>query len=207
MAFPTTGVLDTFNRANQNPIGPPWVGPIFTAGANLQIFSNALRPTGSFGGAYLPGPYGPNSEAWAVVKTPSATQVMQLLTKFVPVAVDDPSYFSLWINGSGTWQLWKKAGNVDTQLGANFAGVGALAAGDSIGVGIVGDELTAYFKPAAGSWSAQFSRTNASFSGVSGGIGAVLDLPWEIETLGGGTIVSGDAPTPVPPMFHGRGAC
>lgn len=45
MAFPTTAILDTFNRANENPIGGNWTNNALNEGANnqLKIVSNQCQ--------------------------------------------------------------------------------------------------------------------------------------------------------------------
>ena len=68
-SFPTTAVLDNFNRANTGP--PPsssWAGPIQPGHAQLRVDTNACVPVGAEGQAYWSGAsFGPDQEVYARV--------------------------------------------------------------------------------------------------------------------------------------------
>lgn len=193
MAFPTTGILDNFNRANENPIDPPWTNGIYVFDNPLAIDTNALvRPGAAYGSAFLTGPYGPDVEAWAVVDTPS-TDGMELAVKIANTGGTVTDFYMVHIAGhTGTWQFWKSSGGVQSTISSPFAGVGSMSAGDSFGFEVIGDDLTAYFKPAAGAWSAPlFTGNDSEFSGLSGGLGLLFqNATWRIDTVGGGDPVT-----------------
>lgn len=45
--FPITGILDNFNRANEDPINTNWDGPIFSGHAELAVINNQLAGSAS----------------------------------------------------------------------------------------------------------------------------------------------------------------
>ena len=62
MAFPTTGILDNFNRANENPLGNgTWSGPLFTTDNRDQLISNAVTLTSGNCSDYWITTFGPDS--------------------------------------------------------------------------------------------------------------------------------------------------
>jgi hypothetical protein len=74
MANPTTGVLDDFNRADENPItgGGRWITPTPSSGANIQVISNEAGTTDSSGGSeayWLPQRFAADQEVFATCTT------------------------------------------------------------------------------------------------------------------------------------------
>ena len=91
MAFPTTPVLDDFNRANENPLdNGTWTIP---SGAQImRIISNAAVPTAVAGASvayWSVGAFGPASEVYSTVTvlpgstnyTPSTATITQLVDR------------------------------------------------------------------------------------------------------------------------------
>jgi hypothetical protein len=217
VAWPSSPTLDAFNRANEAPIGPPWESPgVYSTDQPLNLDTNALvRPGGGYGSGFLAGPYGnPDVEVWAVVKTPgSGTDGMELAAKLRNGDTLVPDMYFVHINGpGGTWQFWKSVSGVQSSIGATFAGVGSMATGDMFGYDIIGNDLTAYFKPSAGPVQTLFTRTDATWAGQNGGIGFLFQQTnWAIDEVGGGapgssTPTTGYIATPYPPAIYGRGA-
>jgi hypothetical protein len=66
MAFPTTSVLDQFNRANGDP-GANWTGPSFGDANKLSIFSNQIESAAAAFGAecWTASTFGPGIEVFA----------------------------------------------------------------------------------------------------------------------------------------------
>src|SRR2546426_7508013 len=74
--FPTTGVLDNFNRANENPLGNgTWTNPWATGDGNLRILSNVVAVvSGGFSDAYWSAAsFGPDAEAFVTITTLGVT--------------------------------------------------------------------------------------------------------------------------------------
>lgn len=53
MAFPSTSVLDSFTRANENPLAGGWLGPQYVGDAQFQIVSDQAKPGASASDSYL----------------------------------------------------------------------------------------------------------------------------------------------------------
>ena len=88
--------------------------------------------------------------------------------------------------GTDTIQLWKTVTNTQTQLGAD--GSQEVASGDSFGIDANGTTITAWYKPAAGSWTAVMVRTDSGVT-AAGYIGLVAQSNSAIwDDFGGGTI-------------------
>lgn len=74
MLFPSTPVLDTFNRANESPLDAPWAPAVYWWGTDLDLISNAVAngnvtgPTIFASGSYwTTSLFGPNFEAYVTV--------------------------------------------------------------------------------------------------------------------------------------------
>ena len=70
-SFPTTGILDTFNRANEDPLANGTWAVLKTGVPALKLVSSAIQPSAQFGaGSYwTPSSFGPNAELYATVPT------------------------------------------------------------------------------------------------------------------------------------------
>jgi hypothetical protein len=69
-SFPTTAVLDNFNRADISPIGSPWAGGVIGVGT-CQIITNTLRAGTGTQDCYYNVSYGTTQEAYLTL--PNAT--------------------------------------------------------------------------------------------------------------------------------------
>lgn len=162
MAFPTTAVLDNFNRTafDSIEVGDSNWTQIGT-GAQLIINNDgaSCRPNGT-------------GDAAALRNNLSATDVELFFT----LAASGTGYYCQWRmknvtrtgdpTSSGSWsgyymqadatsgqvKVFKySAGSFNTQLGSTISQ--ALAAGDAIGVEMIGSQIKVYYKAAAGSWT------------------------------------------------------
>lgn len=189
MAFPTTTLLDDFNRANASPPSASWSGPIF--GANhLAVSSNTCVGNGGASGSdYWNTTVGPDTEVWAKFAT---------LGGYLYVRMKDPGsgtsdgYVVTPSTVSGNCTVCRIDNGALTQLGS---GLGSAAAnGDVIGLEIISDTLQAYKNGSA--WST--TRSDSTYS-VAGYIGIYASsASTVIDDFGGGTVDGGgggDPPT------------
>lgn len=199
MAFPTTGTIDNFNRI-ENPLsdGGKWttyLSDLQTDGADC-----ANVTAGSPSGAYRNDQnYGPDSESWAVVSDPGDVTGtpgnISLAVRWDTAAnncyiVDCPRFRTT----ADEFRLKEVTGGVETQLGASITQ--DVAAGDSVGVEIIGTTLAAYYKSGAGVWTQLGTRTpstsypSAGRVGIfdSHNVGAVPEP--KLGLFGGGTVVA-----------------
>jgi hypothetical protein len=185
VAFPTTSVLDDFNRANEGP--PPsasWSAPMWWAD-NLKVISNTAGSDTTTGDAYWnAGTVGPACEAYAdMTSLGSAAYLGVRMTS--PGGTAD-GYFYFWRPGPNA-EIARIDNGTRTRLGAAFDA--STSAGDSLGISAVEDALTAHGKN--GSWSVVAERVDGTYL-TSGYIGlGVDDTTTRWDNFGGGTVVVG----------------
>ena len=187
-------VLDTFDRANSllrgstASGGDTWATTLINSATttDLAIASNALEGNGQ--SAFMNTSHGPDVELWAeVAQVPGSGQYFFLAARITDQAAAWEGYAVIYIVGTG-WQLRRYDNGSSSVLGATVASP-TVAVGDSIGFSVVGSTLTAYHKPSGGSWTAVFTRSDATYSGA-GKLGLELVSGSRIAQLGGGAPVS-----------------
>ena len=166
MAFPTTGVLDSFTRAN---VGPPpsasWSYPWYPGDGGTQVFSNQCRSKANYGDAYWNvGTFGPSSEVYCTISTLSPTNYIVYinLRTINPNSSTLCGYYIRYTNAAtDTVQFYRVDDTVETQLGATISQ--DFSNGDGIGFDAVSSTLTAY-RQSSGAWSSVGSRTDATYT-------------------------------------------
>lgn len=204
MAFPTTSVLDDFNRGNEGP--PPSVawgtGSIDTSTSTLKVVSNkCVDDATTFTGGYYGTSYGPDCECYVTLATlMTDTTNVDVFVRLVDQGTADRNGYEFRYTrddskpGGITRMFRLDDSGGETQLGASVNDTsGALAAGDKIGCEAIGSDIAGYRYRAA-AWSSILSRSDATYSAAgrlglrSGdGLNAVA-----FDDFGGGTI--GGAP-------------
>ncbi len=213
-AFPTTGVLDDFNRADQGPppsanwsqswLGNGWKVISNQAGVNVDAANN--------GDYWNVSPYGPDTEVLVTLASIPSTgwfryaELQARLAQPTSSATVDGYALALFGDSVGVPRLHAKY-RIDngayTQLGATVTQ--DVASGASIGLELVGSTIQEYFRPPGGSWSAlgapvtDGTYTAAGFLGMASN-SSVL----RVDDFGGGTIGGGGwtGPPPRHPMAH-----
>lgn len=206
-SFPTTTILDDFNRANQGP--PPsasWSNISTYDGLRVSSNQCAISIYGS-GMGYWINPFGPDSEAYATlaassVSTPVHGNTIHISVRGVPG--DSMQYLSTgytlsinMVNTSGTisvtaYILRWDAGSFSTYL-ATYAGLTGWAVGDSFGISAIGSTITAYHKPIAGTWTEIGHVTDTHYSSAGNLVlyGNEAGGTLRFDDFGGGDAVSG----------------
>ncbi len=208
-AFPTTSVLDTYTRADENPLATAgvWGAPVFEDGggenSTFRLTSNALADDSA---ADLAGSgqafrddqnYGPGSEVYVTFSTlwTNTSSDVWLWIDGRDEAVNNDGYL-LYVSYNGTNWLYRSErydNNISTVLQGNQTGP-TLATGDALGAEhAVGGNLTIYHKPSGGSWAAASGVSVVNDSTyTSGHIGLSkghADTTSRLDDFGGGTIV------------------
>jgi hypothetical protein len=204
MAFPTTSVIDDFNRANASDLGSNWTRAFnFGVASNrLTVASNRATPPANFYGedAYTAASYGPDSEAYAtLISTPAAGGDFGVFARYTGPNASAQGY-RLAITAAGSWQVSAYTGGSTTPRNIGSAASQAVAAGDSFGMEVTGTGATVtiklYHKPAAGSWTllATVTDTHANRITGSGNVGVYSfnnGSGGALDDFGGGTVVAG----------------
>lgn len=189
MAFPTTPILDDFNRADEGP--PPsasWSFPITTnAGNGLGVSSNHLVPLPSNAESWYQVAYGgKHQEVYIDITDKSTAGVISLF-----VCIANPEQ-------DNTADGYKVSVDIATQVGTIYRLDNAVATtlgssfsfnpsnGDSIGIDANTTSIR-YMTKTSGVWSEVASRSENTYRGgyLGVGIGGSLQV---LDNFGGGTV-------------------
>lgn len=205
MAFPTTSVLDDFNRSN---VGPP-LGGNWSVVYNLTgftIVSNHIEPGGSAltcGEYWNAATFGPDCEAYITDLTVDTTGAWAGIVLQVRLANPGSSTMtgyevdfylrddSSTVGDVYFYRLDDSATFV--QLGATITGL-TFSNGVTFGIEMIGSTLKAYYKPSGGSWTEIGSRTDTTYDSAG-----YIAVGWwytdptatDLDDFGGGTVVGG----------------
>lgn len=197
MAFPTTGVLDNFNRSD---VGPPpsasWGAMYSGLIGQFEVYSNQARVDalgyGFAGNYWNPATY-TDCEAHAVIATKPTANTVQLWVRTADATGNTPDAYSVVLNAEGGTDIMfinRVDNGVATQLGASFSQ--EVSNGDSIGIECTGTTISAYYKAAAGSWTSLGSRTDSTYSAAGYLLVLADDAYIVFDDFGGGTIVAAE---------------
>ncbi len=188
---PSLGVLDNFNRANQGPQpSSSWSKFGGSVGEGLQVSSNAVTRTssGSYrqGSYWNPSTFGPDSQVYVTVNNRTAGDEIELGVRLNSVGAGTTTGYSLNIDGNDNWGFSKYTNGNGS--GLDTGTVKSIAVGDKIGLTVSGSTLTAWHKPAAGSWTVVSTINDSTYTGA-GYIGANIagSSSSAIDDFSGGT--------------------
>lgn len=193
MAFPTTPTLDSFNRANAGP--PPsasWTNDVRASGAaGLAVVSNQLKGLAAaveqsifWSAATF------RNDCEAYVKCVTANPEVELWARGTNLGGSLPQGYVVYFNPGSSQVSIQKYGPGGAAyyvtLGAAISGV-TVAAGDQIGISVVGTTISAWQKVGAGAWTLLGSRTDTSFT-TGGQVGMIVfDSAPIFDDFGGGS--------------------
>lgn len=190
MAFPTTGILDTFDGADETPIVTNWTTPMYSGEssgpdrwANLADFTP--------GSAYYDiAEYGPDVEAYATIDTKPGVGTVGLRVRIQGeggVLTSAASYYELRWAADNSWSLRKRVSGTEEEL---KNGTRSYTSGDKFGLEVISTTIS-FYHFASSSWSLVDSTTDSDVS-LAGYIGIWSDDGGcNLNDFGGGTISSG----------------
>jgi hypothetical protein len=190
--FPTTGVIDDFNRADENLSSGNWASPTYSGDIAPAVFSNQVRSSSSgssFADAYWAATtFGPDCEAYFTISTlPSGTEII-----YLDIRIQSPGtsgmdcYEVVWDASSATARIYRIDDGTNTLLGSTVSV--AYNAGDGYGFGVIGSSITLY-RRVSGVWSSQATRTDSTYSSAGNiGLGCQAQTV-RLDDFGGGTVV------------------
>lgn len=215
--FPSTGIIDNFDRANEDPVTGNWSNNLFGTGFGCQISSNLLtKATGNPGNGcwYNAATYGAAQEVYATM--PNATGHVSTSALRL-VACLQNSVGTSTTQGYGLRVKKEDAANDIIQIvsfnGESFSNIGNQISqevdnGDQVGIRIVGDNtIELYFNDAGAGWSLIDSITDSTYTCANTYLGAYIrSNTFEFDDLGGGTVVtaSEETNTLFMPLIFGR---
>lgn len=195
MAFPTTAVIDDFNRADQRPPGGDWATTELNGSTtDVEVIANQLRSGNPSQNCYLNTVYGPDTEVYIEIPTlPNAGSYIAIWARLKDLgSAAWDGYAIVVIQGAPwVWSIRRYDNGTGTVLGANINGPN-LTAGDSVGLEVIGDGISAYHKT-GGTWTLVGSRTDATYA-AAGRLGFESgDELSRYDNMGGGTVVAGSS--------------
>lgn len=181
-AFPSCSVVDAFGRADESPIGSPWVSPGVYAGDNAMILSSGqlAKSSGGWSSAFYQdpsGPVGPDVDMFVTVTSVHAADGIELAVQIVNGDTGTPDFYMVHINGgAGSWRFYKSELGSQTALGSPVTPGTAIAAGNKIGVRYLDGVLSAYlWTSGSGVWTEIVTVADATFDTVQGYTGILTD--------------------------------
>lgn len=214
MAFPTTGILDNFDRVDEGP--PPsasWQsGGPSASSSSMKVTSNAMTDPSAGNGAVWGTSVGPDTECYITASTiiDNLDQLKIWLRLVTPGSTAVDGYQAKWLRDDSKpgaqVSLFRIDNNVATQLGTTFSDTGGtLASGNKFGADMVGSTITAYIN--RGSWVSETSNSGDTTYTAAGFIALSVNNNTNVlDDFGGGTVVSGPNPPLLgqPPARHAR---
>lgn len=200
MTFPTTGIIDDFNRADEGPLsnGGKWTNQIRSGDDNLRVDTNQCATIA--GGISQQGSawwnnatFGPDCECYTTLPVlPTGGSRATVLARLAnPGGGACDGYLALMRpTGQTTQGIYRYDNDVATLLGASVTPT--WTAGDKLGIEIIGSTIR-MMQYTSGAWSELASRTDTTYS-AAGYIGidsGVADT--RFDDFSGGTVVSGTA--------------
>lgn len=188
--FPITVVLDTFNRANENPIAnSTWGGQLFAGDANISLVSNQAKGAGSETGCdhgWL-SQYGPDCEVYVEIVNVNSDNTVQVFARLTAIGGSFDGY-SVRARGGGIDNLiilrWDD--------GAIGAGLGTfpqvISNGDWFGMRLTGSLIEVFYKDVSISsdWFKLGETTDSTYS-AAGHLGLFTFSDGNIlDNFGGG---------------------
>lgn len=197
MAFPTTGVLDDFNRADAANLGANWA--TFVLGdADMRVISNQAGggANGNWTGNVWNSAVGADQEAYATLGGTMAGVSFAVYVRVQEYGTSTPDGYAVEYNptraGGAAIRLVKLNNNSAQGLaGANGEWtLISLVAGDSIGVEIVGSVLRGFYKQGAGAWVEFNTATDAAYSTGDRIAMEINASTGRFDNFGGGTVAT-----------------
>lgn len=194
MSFPETFLIDAFNRSDENPLAGGIWSPTRTYspdGSTAQLQTNQARQAAFLSSSHTIQSYPEDQECWATIAALANSDDVELNGR-----IRDPNiagafdfYQWVWFVASSSWRIIRVENGVAIGIGPNPT-TPDLAAGDSIGMRLVGATIEGWHKPAAGSWTLLVSYTDPTPLIHPGFIGIGMndsDQAWRIDDFGGGS--------------------
>lgn len=206
MPFPVTPILDTFSRADENPVANGWSGPFTIGDPQLKIVSNSLVTNSTGGNSYWSASqFGPDCECYVTLTSAlAAGQQVFVHARGFPQAGATGGYAVKFFNQAGDDLVTiEKDGS---QIGSTIDyEPNIFGAGDGFGMSVIGDSIRAYYRITTGAWTDIGGTTDSTYTGANYIGITIIGAAVTLDDFGGGTI--GGGPGDDPPFgFSGRGA-
>lgn len=183
-AFPTTAILDDFNRTNEGPPMTGWAD--FANGFKVlsnQMAGNAAAQNTSYLNSFS---YGPDVEAYATMEVlPGAGVAFQIF-----VANTSFNGYLTSANTTGDYAIYRLDGGTATSI---KDGTHTWTAGDSLGMTVSAAGVASiYYKTGAGAWTLLDSIADGTYTNITNyALGSTCyDTTFRADNFGGGNTVN-----------------
>lgn len=192
-AFPTTGILDNFNRSNETPITGWTTFRLYSA--NMQIISNKAAAGATYSNGYWNATTYQDTEAYFTIPTKLNTNNYYMFAygRIQGTLPNSPDGYGVGYKcntgGNDTMVIGRFDDDTFTVLGATITQ--EITDGDSMGLEIISSIIKAYYKSGAGSWGdvSGGGRSDSTY-GNAGYVGINIDdTTGRVDGFGGGTVV------------------
>lgn len=213
MPASTSPLLDSFTRADEDPLAGSWLGPIFTTDGQLKIVGGVAVGRNTVACAsYWKNAFPARQEVWVTLRqkwTGNDNGLALFVNLTAPNSGSVSGYvFTVYTStalSQDVLDVYRIDAGSFTQLGATVAlGVGGLASGDRYWLASDGGVLT-FYRLVAGAWTVLASRSDATYGAGFIGIAADNDTLSQ-DDFGGGAIghaayqpLAGARPAPFSP--------
>jgi hypothetical protein len=210
MAFPTTSILDTFNRANEGPYpSTNWDGKVLANdGASWAVLANQCKAGGGDNSRmyWKSTTFGPDCEAYCTIATVpisgTFSDIALLLRLQQPGTggaggTTTDGYYIGWVHITGTDSLifYRIDNQAFTQLGTTQTPL-EMANGHKFGASMIGSTLQAYVDTGGG-WTTLGTPESDPTYGAAGYIGILTGQSAStIDDFGGGNVLSSTSSLP-----------
>jgi fibronectin type 3 domain-containing protein len=185
--FPTTAMLDSFARP-AGALGANWQSPGLADAGTVTIESSGMTKSSSGAGTatWKASTFGPDQEAYLTVPTlPKAGSFFQVVGRVSTLSASNVScYFVKVTPSTSKWELRRKLNGANSTVMKTFTA--PFAAGDSAGIQLDGSTITAYRKPAFGSWTSIGAAADTAIPGAGYVAFTLGDTTIRGGTFGGG---------------------
>lgn len=186
MPFPNTGVLDSFNAgAFQNlSARAGWSATTIAAHSWLTDGTPTLAQANVTPGGNMWGSQWTDAECWCTFTTLGAGVNFDICARVQAFSQFGSTYYCVRVSTSSFLLVLMNGGGATTlATSGGFTG----AAGDAIGVEVLGSTINGYYKPSGGSWSQLITATDSTITGLGNlGLAHVSSNTVAIDEFGGG---------------------
>jgi hypothetical protein len=191
IVFPTTGILDDFNRTSVSPLDGNWTNGYYDDDPLSLVSNTKVAYTGihSYGGArYNAATYGPDCEVYVTIPTLDSGGVGVYLSLRVGGTLSLPnSYWLKYADGTNACEIDCATNGSDNKISSGFTM--PIVAGDKIGFRAVGTTLTAYYYH-SGIWTVAYSMVDSTYQGAGYLALEIQNTTFRCDDFGGGTILN-----------------
>lgn len=198
MAFPTTGILDNFNRTDEDPAAGWTVDWANLANQGIKVVTNAAKASAAppvLCNAYRSTVYSADQEVYAKlpVKQPADNDFAVACRIQNPDSASLNAYIAILTSRTATDEinLWKIVNNAWTVISGPITTT-EFANGDQLGLEAISTTITVY-RHNGTSWASVTSVVNADVTG-SGSVGMLMNDTgagaW-LDDFGGGAVSAG----------------